>query len=147
MKHRVIVMTLATAALALALPGCGTGEARQTTAGTPESNPPLPVEVAMPKIADVYATYYTTAAITADQEALVPARVAGEVVEILVEEGDTVEAGPAPAPLDGERLRPGVLQAEDRLDMGTRAYKRGSSLPARGVVSASALLSSRFSQN
>jgi multidrug resistance efflux pump len=50
------------------------------------------------------------------------ARVSGEVVEILVEEGDEVEEGQVLARLDGDRLRLQMLQAKANLE--ARSCKR-----------------------
>jgi membrane fusion protein (multidrug efflux system) len=142
MKNRLVVVTLA-AAIALVLPACQTGEASLET-DQPEAAPPLPVEVAMPRITDIYATYQTTAALTADQAALIPARVAGEVVEILVEEGEPVVAGQPLARLDGDRLRLEMMEAKARLEMTKREYERSRRLRERGLVSASAAETLKF---
>ena len=137
MQNKWVVIMLAGSA-ALALPGCETGEARVATPETAELAGALPVEVAMPTITDLYATYQTTAAMGADREALVPARVAGEVVEIFVEEGETVAAGQPLARLDGERLRLEMLEAKARLEMTTREHARTLNLRERGLISAAA---------
>ena len=132
----VLIMLAGSAALVLA--GCETGEARVATPETTESAGALPVEVAMPAITDLYATYNTTAALEADREALIPARVAGEVVEIFVEEGETVTAGQPLARLDGERLRLEMLEAKARLEMTAREHARTRNLRERGLISAAA---------
>lgn len=143
MKIRIVVASLA-ALITLVLPGCGEGIAKSTASQQAESTAPLPVEVAMPRIADIYAVYDTTAAIGADAEAGVVARVAGEVVEILVEEGDKVRKGQLLARLDGERLRLEMLQAKAMLEMTTREYERSSRLRERGLISASAVEALKF---
>ncbi|HEX2140486.1 MAG TPA: efflux RND transporter periplasmic adaptor subunit [Woeseiaceae bacterium] len=143
MRNKLFIVMLA-GATALALPGCETGEARIAQLESAESNTPLPVEVAMPRIADLYATYQTTAALAADREALIPSRVAGEVVEILVEEGETVAAGQALARLDGDRLRLEMLEAKARFEMTAREYARARRLRERGLVSAAAAEALKF---
>lgn len=137
MRNQLLIVML-TAAATVALPGCETGEARVAELEQAESGTPLPVEVAMPRITDLYATYHTTAALGADREALIPSRVAGEVVEILVEEGEPVEAGQALARLDGDRLRLEMLEAKARFEMTAREYARARRLRERGLVSAAA---------
>lgn len=137
MHNKSIVLMLAGAAV-LALPGCETGEARVAEAEPEEFGGGLPVEVAMPAVTDLYATWHTTAALGADREALIPARVAGEVVEILVEEGAVVTAGQPLARLDGERLHLEMLAAKARLEMTAREHARSRSLRERGLVSAAA---------
>ncbi|HET6629189.1 MAG TPA: efflux RND transporter periplasmic adaptor subunit [Woeseiaceae bacterium] len=137
MRNNWIVVALAGAAT-LALPGCETGEARVAPSETEEFGRALPVEVAMPTIADLYATYRATASLGADREALIPSRVAGEVVEILVEEGDAVTAGQPLARLDGERLRLEMLAAKARFEMTAREHARSQRLRERGLISAAA---------
>lgn len=115
-----------------ALQACGTGEA-----GVADAPLPLPVEVILPERADIFETFGTTAAIESDAEAPVLARVPGQVVELLVEEGERVETGQVLARLDGERLRLQMLEAKAGLDMTAREYERFQSLRQRGLVSAS----------
>ena len=122
--------------LVAALPGCGAGEASVAAA---ETEALMPVEVALPATMDIFETLETTASIESDAEAAVLARASGEVVEILVEEGDRVEEGQVLALLDGERLRLQMLQAKASLDMTSREYDRFVSLRQRGLVSASAV--------
>ena len=89
---------LAIAALP-ALSGCGTGEA--SVVAEIKAATPVPVEVTMPTRADIYATYEATTTIGSEGDAPALARVPGEVVELLVEEGDWVEQGQILARLDG----------------------------------------------
>lgn len=142
MKNRLPLAVLV-GALVLALPGCEAGEARvvEAPADTPA---PLPVEVAMPTTTDIYATFETAGPLAADREALVPARVAGEVVEILVEEGDVVAAGQPLARLDGERLRLEMLKARADLEMADREHERSRRLRERGLISASAFETQQY---
>lgn len=143
MRNKFVTVMLAGAA-ALALPGCETGEARVAQPEPAEFSSPLPVEVAMPRITDLYATYHTTAPLAADREALIPSRVAGEVVEVLVEEGEPVAAGQALARLDGDRLRLEMLEARARFEMTAREYARARRLAQRGLVSAAAAETLKF---
>jgi membrane fusion protein, multidrug efflux system len=122
---------------AAVIAACGTGEASVGDL-QPEVVAPLPVEVVQPHKADIFETFDTTATIASDAEAPVLARVPGEVVEILVEEGDRVAKGQILARLDGERLRLQMLQAKAKLDVAKREYARVLRLHERGLVSASA---------
>ena len=70
------------------------------------------------------AVYSGTAPIEAHDEAVVVAKVGGEVRQIYVEEGDTVKAGQVLARLDGDRLRLEVAQTEANLRKLERDYKR-----------------------
>lgn len=144
MRLQNIVITLLATTATLQLAACGVGEASVATADQREAATPLPVEVSSPVKADIFATYRTTATISSDSEAAVLARVDGEVVEILVEEGDQVVPGQVLARLDGERLRLRQIQAKANLDKASREYKRFVQLSEQGLVSASAIDSLKF---
>jgi len=127
------------AALALSsfavLPGCGIGQASVTDAEETRAATPVPVEIAIPVRADIYATYHATATIASDADAPVLARVRGDVVQLLVEEGDQVEQGQVLARLDGERLRLEMLAAKANLEQARKEYVRYSDLAERGLIS------------
>ena len=131
-----IIATLTFAGSAL-LTGCGTGEASVTDKETIQASIPVPVEVALPYREDIFATYAATATISSDADAPVVARVPGEVVELLVEEGDHVVTGQVLARLDGERLRLEMLAAKANLDRARTEYNRNIDLNKRGLISAS----------
>lgn len=135
MKSSKIKLLLAAAALTPVLHGCGVGEASVVDAAQVEAATPVPVEVAYPSREDIYATYAATATIGSEGDAPVLARVSGDVVELLVEEGDWVEQGQLLARLDGERLRLEMLAAKANLDMARGEYERYRDLHARGLVS------------
>jgi len=120
------------------LTACGVGEAKVADSTEQAAAKPLPVEVLMSYKADIFATYDTTTNIASDAEAPVLARVPGEVVEILVEEGDSVKQGQTLARLDGEKLRLEMQQAKANLEKATREYERFVNLHERGLISASA---------
>jgi membrane fusion protein (multidrug efflux system) len=131
-KTAIALLTLGFAA---AITGCGVGEAKVADISETDEATALPVEVSLPKYANIFATYQTTTALASDADAPVLARVAGEVVEILVEEGSSVVAGQVLARLDGEMLRLEMLQAKANLDMVTSEYNRLVDLQKRGLVS------------
>lgn len=137
MNLKKINSLLMIAALTAALYGCGVGEASVANEAKIEQHTPVPVEVAFPTREDIFATYHATATIGSEGDAPVPARVAGEVVELLVEEGDWVEQGDVLARLDGERLRLEMLSARADLDMARGEYERYVDLNNRGLVSES----------
>lgn len=120
----------------VAIPGCGTGEASVTTAAEVRAATPVPVEITAPVRADIFATYHATSTIESDSDAPVLAKVSGEVVELLVEEGDRVVAGQVLARLDGERLRLEMLAAKADLERVNGELERYDDLAARGLVSA-----------
>ncbi|MDJ0758688.1 MAG: efflux RND transporter periplasmic adaptor subunit [Woeseiaceae bacterium] len=127
------------AVLALLLPGiltgCGVGEA--SVAEASDATLPIPVEVTRPERTDLYATYESTATIETDNVANALARVPGQVVDIVVEEGQFVAAGDVLAVLDGERLRLEMLAAKADLDQARDEYARHQAMHARGLISAS----------
>lgn len=123
-------------ALLLLLSACQQGdEATASDEEDAEETPPIPVETARPTRGDVYAVYSGTAPIEAFDEADVIAKVAGEVREILVEEGDEVSKGQVLARLDGDRLRLELNESAARLRKLQRDYERNVDLSERGLVS------------
>ncbi len=131
-------------ALALSLTGCGVGEASVPTEAEQQAAAPVPVEIETAGRGDIFATYIATTTIASDQDAPVPARVAGDVVEIFVEEGDIVDAGDVLARLDGERLRLEMLAAKANLERVRGEYDRLKDLHARNLVSAAMYDGLRF---
>jgi membrane fusion protein (multidrug efflux system) len=148
MVERNLLKRVGTASLAIAatvlVAACGVGEASTSGAAIENAAAPLPVEVVMPVKAEIFAIYHSTTTLNSDADAPVLARVAGEVVEILVEEGDQVEQGQVLARLDGDRLRLEMIQARADLDMKVREYERTISLHERGLVSATAFDGMKF---
>jgi membrane fusion protein (multidrug efflux system) len=137
MKQITSILLLIVLAASVFMSGCGVGQATVADIEDIEAATPVPVEVAHPLRADVFATHKVTATITSDADAPALAKVPGEVVELLVEEGDRVTEGQVLARLDGERLRLEMLAARAEL-VGTRkAYQRNIDLHARGLISAS----------
>ena len=119
------------------LAACGVGEARIAEQDLLQAATPVPVEVARPYRQDIHASYEATATLTSDADAPIIARVAGELVELLVEEGDTVKAGQVLARLDGERLRLEMLAAKANLNRASGELERHIDLHERGLISAS----------
>jgi len=144
MTPRTASITIVMASLASMMSGCNVGEARSGDSIQLATSMPLPVAVVQPRNEDIFATYLTTTSIASDADAPIPARVAGEVVEILVEEGDEVHAGQVLARLDGERLFLQLKQAKANLEKTTREYQRFTKLQKRGLVSAAAVDAMRY---
>jgi len=140
-KTGIVILASAIAGLVSA---CGTGEASTANETKQTVVTPLPVEVVLPVKAEIFATYHTTTTISSDADAPVPTRVDGEVIEILVEEGDLVVAGQVLARLDGERLRLEMGQARANLNKVTREYERSISLHDRGLVSSASFETMQF---
>ena len=120
--------------MALTLAGCGKEDADEQVADE-DAAPAIPVEVVTPVRGDIEATYTGTAPIEAFEDAAVIAKVGGEVVEILVEEGDEVTAGQLLARLDGDRLRLSLAETRARLDKLRQEYTRNIELKDRSLIS------------
>jgi membrane fusion protein (multidrug efflux system) len=123
------------ALLGVLLLGACQSEAPSEAENSEEETPPVPVETSAPVRDDVYAMYTGTAPIEAYAEADVIAKVAGEVRELLVEEGDEVSTGQILARLDGERLRLELNESEAKLRKLQRDYERNIDLKAKGLIS------------
>lgn len=125
-------------ACALMLGACVQDEAAEEAAADVEEEeqaPPIPVEISSPTRGDIFAVYSGTAPIEAFAEADVIAKVAGEVREILVEEGMDVSQGQVLARLDGDMLRLELRESEARLRKLQRDYERNVDLKEKGLIS------------
>jgi len=134
--------TVATAAV-LTAAGCSNGTAKDK-ADASGADTAVPVEVQPLRRAAMVAVYSGTAPIEAHEEAEVVAKVAGEVRQIYVEEGDAVQAGQLLARLDGDRLRLNVAQTEANLRKLERDYKRQLELSDRGLVAKGTAENAKF---
>ena len=119
-------------------PGDDAGSAATAGSDEEEESAPVPVEVGRAIRDDVFAVYTGTAALETDEDAMVVAKVAGEVESIAVEEGDPVKAGQVLARLDGDRLRLEMERARANLAKLEQEYQRNIQLKERGLVSATA---------
>jgi membrane fusion protein (multidrug efflux system) len=124
----------------LALNGCGKGSAKD---GAESATAAIPVQVEVPTRGEMLSVYAGTAPLQADQEATVVAKVAGEVRDLLVEEGDVVKAGQVLARLDGDRLRFELQQTEVNLRKLEREYQRTLELFNRKLVASQAVDNAR----
>lgn len=129
--QRLIPLILAVSTLAL-LSGCGRGEASDAA---PPKVAEVPVSVALATVADAQSRHSGSAHLEAFAAANVTARVGGQVVAILAEEGKAVRAGEIVARLDGERLKLAMERAAAELDKQRQAYRRNVALHERGLVS------------
>jgi membrane fusion protein (multidrug efflux system) len=123
------VLVVATLLLSACGEGSGSGE------DADEEKISIPVETISPIRGDIDAMYSGTAPIEAFADALVIAKVGGEVLEILVEEGDDVVTGQVLARLDGDRLRLEAQQAEATLRKLERDYQRNVDLKDKALIS------------
>jgi membrane fusion protein (multidrug efflux system) len=132
----------------LLLAACETGgdqeAAKADGTADEEEQPPVPVEVHGTLRGDVIAVYTGTASLESDEDALVVAKVGGEVKEIFVEEGRRVRAGEVLARLDGDRLRLEMERAYANLQKLQQEYDRNVELHEKGLVSAGAFENLKF---
>jgi membrane fusion protein (multidrug efflux system) len=134
MSARKIWPELALTAFFLA--ACQPGDGDKDAKTDEDATPAIPVEIASATRGDIFAVYSGTAPIEAFTDATVIAKVAGEVREILVEEGDNVKGGDVLGRLDGDRLRLEMEQAGANLRKLKRDYQRKADLKDRGLISA-----------
>lgn len=137
---RLAAVSLLIGVSALALNGCGKGAAKEDAESATAA---IPVQVEVPSRGEMLSVYAGTAPLQADQEATVVAKVAGEVRELLVEEGDHVKAGQVLARLDGDRLRFELQQTEVNLRKLEREYQRTLELFNRKLVASQAVDNAR----
>ncbi|MEO0972009.1 MAG: efflux RND transporter periplasmic adaptor subunit [Pseudomonadota bacterium] len=121
------------------LTGCasdadGTDGATAEAAQSDEEDVAIPVEVAAVQRGDIFAVYSATGSLEAERDAQVVAKVEGQIVEILVEEGDRVKAGDVLARLDGDQLRLELARARASLEKLEAEYARNQALHAKGLV-------------
>lgn len=105
---------------------------------------PVPVEVAHVVRRSVEASYTGTASLEAPEEAQVVAKTSGVLLELLVEEGDTVKAGQVLARIDADRTRLEVNRAEATLRKLEAEFARSKELFERKLVAADAHERLRF---
>lgn len=119
------------------LTGCSAGkdgEAEMADGAEEEEQVAIPVEVAPVQRGDILAVYSTTGSLEAERDAEVVAKVEGQIIEILVEEGDRVEAGDILARLDGDQLRLELARARATLEKLEAEYGRNQALHSKGLV-------------
>ena len=135
MKPKTISLIFLTILANAGLSACDAGAESLSAADQPDSTTPVPVEVGYPNRSDIFATYSATTTIASDGDAPVIPRVPGEVVELLVEEGDRVAAGDVLARLDGKRLQLEMMASKADLDRARGEFERYADLNRRGLVS------------
>ncbi|NND44193.1 MAG: efflux RND transporter periplasmic adaptor subunit [Xanthomonadales bacterium] len=122
--------------LSILLAACQAGGPGKESKEDEEEALPTPVEVALVERGTVVAQYTGTATLEADGEATAYARVGGEVMELLVEEGDTVTDGQPVARIDDRRLRLEVQRSKAALEKARQEYQRNVELHQRGLLPA-----------
>ncbi len=123
-----------------ALPGCGRSDAALVAK---EAEKPG-VEVRTVRRGDLVRVHSGSANLSASRSASVVAESAGEVEQILVEEGDRVSAGQVLARLDSQRLRLSLAQQRSIEQRLAHEAERSHNLANRQLISAEAEDRARF---
>lgn len=147
-------------ALSLALAACGGNQEQKDSAegdsqaqakeapkdkdGKPIEAVKVPVEVAKAARSAVTAAFQGTSNLVPEAEADVVTKTSGVVLEIMVEEGDRVQAGQVLARLDSDRQRLALKQSEANLRKLENDFKRQEELIGRKLISQDVFDRSRY---
>lgn len=135
-------------ALALVLIGALAGCSMEPDAEKPgeddASEATIPVEAATATRKPITASYSGTAALEPENQAQVVSKASGVLLELLVEEGDQVQAGQVLARLDPEKPALELARADANLKRLENEFRRASDLFARKLVSSEAHDRARF---
>ena len=139
LKHWAVV------GFVLMLAACQQGKAAdESTDKEEEKIEPVPVEVARTTQGSIDAVYTGTASLEADNEAHVKAKVGGELIKLLVEEGDVVTAEQPLATIDREMLQLEVKRAKANLEKMRQDYRRNVELHEKGLLPAGTFEGMRY---
>jgi membrane fusion protein (multidrug efflux system) len=139
--NSILIVVLAAS---VALSGCGDEANGKTRDGKTDEPVAIPVEVSKPLRGEMLAVYAGTAALEADREASVVAKVSGEVRALLIEEGQHVRAGQMLARLDGDQLRLERDRAQATLAKLEHDYQRNLELHQKGLMAPGAFETLKF---
>lgn len=124
-------------ALSAALAGCSSTPAPEQVADkASEAKSAKPVEAARVELGELTARYSATATLQAELEAQLISEVPGTVLELLVEEGDSVKKGQLLARLDAAHSRLQLREAEADLQRRRNDVDRGEKLLDRKLIAA-----------
>lgn len=137
--YRSAILLIALVGIAACDGFSGEGETEEE-----EETPAIPVEAKNPTRGDIYAVFSSTTSLEADGESQVVAKVGGEIVKLLAEEGDSVTAGQTLARLDGNILRLQMRQAQANLSKLEQEHERNIDLNVRGLISADAFENTKY---
>jgi membrane fusion protein (multidrug efflux system) len=123
--------------------GCG-GNSHSDTNGKKEEKLVIPVEIASVTRGDIAAYFTGTAMIEAEEETEVVAKVSGVVEQLMVEEGDYVQAGAVLAKLDDEKIAVQLTQAKANLEKLENTYQRNIDLHEKKLISTQEFQQSKY---
>jgi len=141
-KLSAIIVVSFSVLFCLFFTSCGSEDDSKAENGKEEKL--IPVEVAQVEMGSVEAFFSGTATLEVEEEAGVVAKVSGVVKKILVEEGQTVQAGQVLARLDDEKLVVLVAQAEANFRKLENNYNRNQELFNRKLISAEEFQGAKF---
>lgn len=124
-------------ALTVALAGCSNSQDSPSVAEKkPEAKAAQPVETARVEQGELTARYSATATLQAEHEAKLISEVPGTVLQLLVEEGDSVRKGQVLARLDAAHSSLQLREAEADLQRRKNDVDRGEKLLGRKLIAA-----------
>lgn len=142
----MIPLGLLSLAYAAGLAGCG-GDAKSKPLADQQGTSAAPVEVASVTTGALEPTYAATASLEAVREAVIRAEMPGEILDILVEEGDRVAAGQVLARLDDARVRLELKQVATVADRLAHEAARSEKLLERQMISREAYDRARYERD
>ncbi|MDX3774134.1 efflux RND transporter periplasmic adaptor subunit [Chromatiaceae bacterium AAb-1] len=131
----ILLAILAVTGGSLLLSGCKQANS-SPAAATAEAVMAIPVEASLVSRGEISSTYRTTATLEARAEAEVISKATGIVQQILVEEGEQVEAGQLLAQLDNERQQYHLAKEKAELNRLSSELKRMQEMYQRQLISA-----------
>jgi len=136
MKHSrqlTAIPLLVIGLISIHLTGCSV----DSNGAEPETaeSPRIPVEATEVRRGEIAAAYEGTATLEAENSAMVVSKATGVILDIVVEEGDKVQAGDLLARLEQERYQLEVKRAKAQLDRLNNALQRAEELHGRQLIS------------
>ncbi len=138
-RFPVYILRASLVACVFALAACKGGDGEADGKATAAEVEAIPVEVVKASRRAVAASYTGTAALEPRGESQVVAKTSGVALAVLVEEGQSVQAGQALVRLDADRLRLAVAQADAQMSKLENNYSRARQLVAQQMISANDL--------
>ena len=117
------------------LNGCGADANSSDPPAADDAPVSIPVEVTEVSFGDVTSSYAGTATLVPERQTTAVAKLGGIVLDILVEEGDRVEAGQVLARLERDRYEFQARQTEARLRKLENELERARELHERDLIS------------
>jgi len=141
-RRRTMILSLTALVVVVAAVGLGLGF-RKAGGNGPEkkkdkddesSSPPAPVELSKVERGSIATFLETTATLEPRNSAMLVARRQGQVMRLLVEEGDRVAAGQVLAQIDDREAQLAVQRNELEAEVAKREVQRGKQLSDQGYL-------------